>query len=78
MCQEETKAGSGLSAGLCGAEACVWAEDSDGNWSACDAPEGGRNAFYFEDEGPDENGFNFCPYCGRKLAAVYFDMTADA
>lgn len=27
------------------------------------------NVFEFTHEGPRENGFNFCPYCGRPLRA---------
>jgi hypothetical protein len=26
------------------------------------------NSFYFESDGIDENGFKFCPYCGKPLA----------
>jgi hypothetical protein len=41
---------------------CVWEEDEGGNWwTSC------GNAFIFEDEGPVENGFRYCPYCGRLL-----------
>lgn len=51
-------------------ELCTWIEDAndDGVWYACDAPEGGRNAFSFECGGPDENEFKFCPYCGKPIA----------
>ena len=41
---------------------CQWTEDADGVWeSAC------GEMFIFETDGPRENGFLFCPYCGRKL-----------
>lgn len=26
-----------------------------------------KNAFLFADGGPDDNGFKYCPYCGREL-----------
>lgn len=42
--------------------ACLWAEDEDGNWwTAC------NNGFVFTDGGPTENGMRFCCYCGRDL-----------
>ena len=41
---------------------CQWTEDADGVWeTAC------GEMFLFETDGPLENGFLFCPYCGRKL-----------
>lgn len=40
-------------------ERCRWASDEDGTWfSGC------GEAFVFESQGPRENGFRFCPYCG--------------
>lgn len=48
---------------------CLWSEDSDGTWN----PKCGKDhAFQFNDEGPKENGFRYCPYCGRFLAASPF------
>lgn len=43
-------------------QTCVWV-DQDSHWyeSAC------NNAFVFNDDGPTENGFKFCPYCGLPL-----------
>lgn len=43
-------------------EKCKWSEDGDGVW---DTSCGER--FEFVDGGPPENGFEFCPYCGKKL-----------
>ena len=41
---------------------CHWTPDDDGIWEAnC----GGT--FIFESDGPTENGFNFCPFCGKKI-----------
>ena len=43
-------------------EICDWVEDYDGVWSsACD------NAFVFNDGGPKENDFKYCPYCRKKI-----------
>lgn len=47
------------------ANACTWEPDDDGVWNtSC------GNAFVFNDDGPDANGFKFCPYCGKPLAQV--------
>jgi hypothetical protein len=56
-------------------EACVWTEDHDGIWTSdCTRErEGDGPQFCFNEDGPDENNFKFCPYCGKKLAAVYID-----
>lgn len=41
---------------------CVWAEDEDGNWwTSC------GEGFVTSDGTPEENGFNFCCYCGFVL-----------
>lgn len=41
---------------------CVWTEDDDGAWdTSCD------NRFEFTADGPEENDFAFCPYCGKNL-----------
>jgi len=41
---------------------CGWTEDDAGVWqSACE------NSFEFNTAGPVENGFEYCPYCGRVL-----------
>ena len=46
---------------------CVWTEPEDyggGPWeTTC-----GR-LFSFTDDGPNENGFKFCCWCGRSLEA---------
>jgi len=42
---------------------CLWSEDEDGNWaSAC------QNLHVFIEGGPKENGYEWCCYCGLKLA----------
>lgn len=48
---------------------CEWTESIDvdeaGTWETdC------HNLFSFTADGPKENDFKFCPYCGRKLVAV--------
>ena len=43
---------------------CTWTQDDeDSYWAAacCD------HLFEFNDGTPSENGFAFCPYCGREL-----------
>ena len=46
---------------------CEWREDDDGNWwTECD------RAFTFYVSGPHGNGFGFCPYCGKPIAAKVF------
>jgi len=41
-------------------EACYWHGDDSGCWKGSCGIE-----WYFEDGGPDENGVNHCPRCGR-------------
>ena len=41
---------------------CHWTQDEDGIWQTpC------KNYFVFTEEGPKENHFVFCPYCGGAL-----------
>ena len=43
---------------------CFWiAIDSDDYWEA----ECNKKGFAFNDGGPVDNGFMFCPYCGRSM-----------
>ena len=45
---------------------CLWVPDKDGIWtSEC------NHKFFFDTDGPHENGFKFCPYCGKPLEAVH-------
>jgi hypothetical protein len=51
---------------------CVWTADEDGVWVAsC----GARRSltFEFNADGPTENQFTYCPYCGHTIKAVPFD-----
>ena len=42
---------------------CQWKEDEDGIWrSDC------GNLFEFMADGPTENEFRFCPYCGANIS----------
>ena len=46
--------------------ACIWEEDDSGSYHAqCN-----KQVFQFNDYGPHENGFKFCPYCGKPLTAI--------
>lgn len=48
---------------------CKWTPDDDCGYIAeCDNGNLER-AFCFTDDGPLENKFEFCPYCGRKIDA---------
>ena len=41
---------------------CLWEENPDGQWeTTCE------QIFEFNNGGPENNGFGFCPYCGKKL-----------
>lgn len=40
---------------------CKWRDMQEYWETGCD------NAFSFETEGPEENGFKFCPYCGKTI-----------
>ena len=41
---------------------CTWTENEDGVYeTSC------NNMFVFNDGRPVENGFRYCPYCGREL-----------
>lgn len=45
-------------------EYCFWIEiDLDDYWEA----ECNKKGFSFNEGTPVENGFKFCPYCGRNL-----------
>jgi hypothetical protein len=41
---------------------CEWVEDEEGVWETdC------NEAFQFSSDGPVQNGFNFCPFCGKPI-----------
>lgn len=41
---------------------CYWTEGFYGVWvTDCD------NGFQFSSDGPKQNSFRFCPYCGKPL-----------
>lgn len=51
---------------------CEWNEDEDGVWvTEC------QELFEFNECGPQENGFKFCPYCGKKLNIIRWTSNAD-
>ena len=43
-------------------DSCQWKEDGDGIWNT-----GCGHLFEFTSDGPTENQFRFCPYCGGKI-----------
>jgi len=45
--------------------ACDWRQEDDGQWGT-DCSE----TFAFREGGPKENGYEWCPYCGKKLEAT--------
>ena len=50
-------------------QSCLWTEDCSDWQPGCDT----AGAFQFNNDGPEENGFRFCPYCGRPLVAIPAD-----
>jgi hypothetical protein len=44
---------------------CTWKLDADPDYTVYST--GCQNDFMFEADGPIENGFNYCPYCGDVL-----------
>lgn len=44
---------------------CQWGDDEEGIWNT-----GCGELFQFDADGPRENGFKFCPYCGKELCEV--------
>jgi hypothetical protein len=45
---------------------CTWKHDHDYEYDSWES--GCGNLFVFNDGGPVDNGFAFCPYCGSELA----------
>ena len=48
---------------------CKWKKADCDNYFESDC----KFAFMFNDDGPRENGFSFCPKCGRIIEQVYPD-----
>lgn len=51
---------------------CAWylSDDETTLWeSTC-----GKAAFEFNEGGPEENNFNFCPHCGLQLSDASWDI----
>lgn len=54
-----------------GAGLCEWLGNDDGTWNpSCDG-----EAFIFNDGGPLENKFRFCPYCAKPIGEFQEDTT---
>jgi len=53
-------------------EICYWSEYNIRPWSTTCG-----NYFDFNDGGPDHNGFNYCPYCGKLLIEVPYEEVED-
>jgi rRNA maturation endonuclease Nob1 len=50
---------------------CEWRETEDGQWDTeCE------ECFEFNNNGPKENNFIYCPYCGFQVTSVPFDDMA--
>jgi hypothetical protein len=47
---------------LAGIEPCVWTQQEDGWWEACNG-----NAFEITEDSPVANRLNYCPFCGLKI-----------
>lgn len=51
---------------------CLWEEDEDGVWdTSCE------NRHEFFNDGPRENKYRFCPYCGNTIQITYQDNSLD-
>lgn len=51
---------------------CTWHQDDDGHWHTdC------KQIFTLFDGTPVENGFKFCPYCGKALAEKRFEYGGE-
>lgn len=48
-------------------DSCIWSQDS----SYCYAAQCGK-VFVFNDDGAEENGFKFCPFCGKRLVDIKY------
>ena len=46
---------------------CKWDQEDEGS-STYDSDCG--HTFIFNDDGPTDNGFTFCPFCGGKLIEI--------
>ena len=51
---------------------CLWDEDDDGTYQT-----EFLTAFVFIDGGFEENGFLFCPYCGRPITSHHHETGTD-
>lgn len=51
-------------------ETCKWTQEDEGSHYSSDC---GMH-FIFEEDGPTENGFKFCPKCGKPLVAVEWEQ----
>jgi hypothetical protein len=51
---------------------CLWTQDDEGNYDAACG-----NKFTFINEGPTENNFTYCPYCGRVIKEEQPKETPD-
>ena len=51
---------------------CIWNEDNYEYFSS-----GCGEAFRFDDGGPIDNGFKFCPYCGSPLKEKPIDDESE-
>ena len=47
---------------------CTWFQEVDGQWAtSC------GESFEFTDDGPNENRFSYCCYCGGALTVVPYE-----
>lgn len=55
-------------------EHCEWTPEDEGSeWYSATC----GMSFIFNDDGPAENGFNFCPKCGKKLKEIPWNNSED-
>ena len=52
---------------------CDWQQEEEGQWETdCD------ETFEFQEGGPLDNGFEWCPYCGKKLVETIYSEPQNA
>ena len=53
-------------------EECKWTEDDANEWDTMCG-----ECFVFNDGGPEANNFLFCPYCGKELKEIEYEVNHD-
>lgn len=54
-------------------DTCTWKLDETA-WHTYWEPSCGDHPFEFNEGGPVENGFRYCPYCGKPIKEIAHDQ----